>query len=167
MTFWTLTRRSLRFHARAHFGVVLGAAIGSAALIGALVVGDSVRESLRERALRRVASAYFAMAPSDRVFSDRIAGRALAATQGDRFFVQTLSAALLAVPGAASLPSGSARANHAQVFGVGEDFWKFVGATNFGNLSQGGVVLNEALAGQLGVHKNDEVILRVQRAGPI
>src|SRR5437588_2084516 len=68
MTFWTLTRRSLRFHARAHFGVVLGAAIGSAALIGALVVGDSVRESLRERALRRVANAFFAMAPAERTF---------------------------------------------------------------------------------------------------
>ena len=54
MTFWTLIRRSLRFHARAHLGVVLGAAIGSAALIGALVVGDSVRESLTDMALRRL-----------------------------------------------------------------------------------------------------------------
>ena len=54
MTFWTLIRRSLRFHARAHLGVVLGAAIGSAALIGALVVGDSVRESLTNMALRRL-----------------------------------------------------------------------------------------------------------------
>ena len=44
MTFRTLIRRSLRFHWRAHVGVVLGAAVGSAALIGALVVGDSVRE---------------------------------------------------------------------------------------------------------------------------
>jgi len=69
MTFWTLIRRSLRFHARSHFGVVLGAAIGSAALVGALVVGDSVRTSLRERALRRLANASFAMAPVERTFS--------------------------------------------------------------------------------------------------
>ena len=41
MTFGTLIRRSLRFHARAHLGVVLGAAVGSAALVGALVVGSS------------------------------------------------------------------------------------------------------------------------------
>ena len=33
MTLWTLIRRSLCFHARAHLGVVLGAAVGSAALI--------------------------------------------------------------------------------------------------------------------------------------
>jgi len=58
MTFWTLIRRSLRFHARSHVGVVLGATIGSAALIGALVVGDSVRESLREKALQRLDNAY-------------------------------------------------------------------------------------------------------------
>src|SRR5712671_2634735 len=68
MTFATLIRRSLRFHARAHLGVVLGAAIGSAALIGALLVGDSVRESLRQRALARLDGTYFALAPQDRFF---------------------------------------------------------------------------------------------------
>src|SRR5713226_6406908 len=56
MTIWTLIRRSLRFHARAHIGVVLGAAVGSAALVGALVVGDSVRGSLRERGAPRMDS---------------------------------------------------------------------------------------------------------------
>src|SRR5881394_71317 len=66
MRFGTLIRRSLRFHARSHFGVVLGAAIGSAALIGALVVGDSVRGSLRERALQRLSMAEFALDSGDR-----------------------------------------------------------------------------------------------------
>ena len=49
MTLWTLLRRSLRYRARAHLGVVLGAAVGSAALIGALVVGEIGRASCRER----------------------------------------------------------------------------------------------------------------------
>ena len=62
MTSWTLILRSLRFHARAHLGVVLGAAVGSAALVGALVVGDSVRESLRELALARLGRVEMAMA---------------------------------------------------------------------------------------------------------
>src|SRR2546430_17527632 len=70
MTSRTLIRRSLRFHARSHFGVVLGAAIGSAALIGALVVGDSVRGSLRERALERIGSAQYLLEGNDRTFSD-------------------------------------------------------------------------------------------------
>ena len=92
MTFWTLIRRSLRFHARAHVGVVLGATIGSAALIGALVVGDSVRESLRQKALQRLDNAYFALAPADRVFSEHLAGRSLG---GSRIMVESLSASLL------------------------------------------------------------------------
>src|SRR5436309_7368554 len=68
MTSWTLIRRSLRFHARAHFGVVLGAAIGSAALVGALVVGDSLRGSLKQMALSRLGRVSFALNTKDRLF---------------------------------------------------------------------------------------------------
>src|SRR3954470_12441115 len=73
LTSWVLIRRSLRFRARSHFGVVLGAAIGSAALIGALVVGDSVRGSLRERALSRLGAVEFAMSTRDRFFRQELA----------------------------------------------------------------------------------------------
>src|SRR6185369_12827281 len=95
MTLRTLIRRSLRFHARSHFGVVLGAAIGSAALTGALLVGDSVRESLRERALARLGWVDLAMASNDRLFSQTLAeveGQSTMATGGaawklDRFWM--------------------------------------------------------------------------------
>src|SRR5258706_806110 len=89
MTFRTLIRRSLRFHARSHLGVVLGAAIGSAALIGALIVGDSVRETLRERALQRLANTFFALAPGNKFFCHQLKSYNSAATldQG-RFFVR-------------------------------------------------------------------------------
>ena len=69
MTYWTLIRRSLRFHARAHLGVVLGAAIGSAALIGALVVGDSVRGSLRQRTQDRLGKVQYLLDSRDRRFT--------------------------------------------------------------------------------------------------
>ncbi len=72
MNFRTLIFRSLRFHWRAHLGVVLGAAVGSAALIGALVVGDSVRGSLREMALQRLGWVHFAMAPDDGFFTSAL-----------------------------------------------------------------------------------------------
>src|SRR5208283_2666899 len=100
MTFWTLIRRSLRFHARAHVGVVLGAAIGSAALIGALLVGDSVRETLIERALARLGPIHFALYSQDRLFE-----------------ANTRPQALL-LPGVAARPDGSARANQVNVIGV-------------------------------------------------
>src|SRR5688572_25330122 len=73
MTFRTLTRRSLRYHWRAHLGVVLGAAIGSAALIGALVVGDSVKQSLRERVQSRLGEVGFALEGRDRFVTDHLA----------------------------------------------------------------------------------------------
>src|SRR6266851_2740528 len=75
MTFWTLIRRSLRFHARAHLGVVLGSTVGSAALVGALIVGDSVRGSLRDLALQRLGKVRFALETGDRLFGDRLPDR--------------------------------------------------------------------------------------------
>src|SRR5881398_2690312 len=75
MTIWTLIRRSLRFHARTHLGVVLGAAIGSAALIGALVVGDSVRGSLLSRALERLGPIHHAIISQDRFFEPSLRER--------------------------------------------------------------------------------------------
>ena len=68
MTLWTLALRSLRFHARAHLGVLLGATVGAAVLIGALLVGDSVRGSLRDMALARLGKIESAMATGDRLF---------------------------------------------------------------------------------------------------
>ena len=43
MTWGTLIARGLRFHWRAHLGVLLGATLATAILAGALAVGDSVR----------------------------------------------------------------------------------------------------------------------------
>ena len=180
MTCWTLIRRSLRFHARAHLGAGLGAAIGSAALTGALLVGDSVRETLRQRALQRLANASFALAPVDRLFTLDLEHYSLShpsgagllspgATPAARMYPQgpPFGAALLALPGTVSRPSGGARANHVQVFGVGDSFWSFVRAgplpSDGRGAARGTVFLNQSLAAQLGVHEGDEVILRVQR----
>ncbi len=73
MNSWTLIRRSLSFHARAHLGVLLGAAVGSTALVGALVVGDSVRGSLEEQALSRLGQTQVALASGDRFFRAQLA----------------------------------------------------------------------------------------------
>ncbi len=129
MTFWTLIRRSLRFHARTHLGVVLGAAIGSAALIGALIVGDSVRGSLRERALSRLGGIEFAMSTGDRFFladltsrlgyKDISAAVALNGTKAIRFGNVTFGrTAALQLAGTAARQDGRDRANEVSVFGV-------------------------------------------------
>ena len=179
MTFLTLIRRSLRFHARAHFGVVLGATIGSAALIGALIIGDSVRETLRQRALQRLANASIALASGDRFISRELESgmlrgplsRALllSATQPSPTAapaeILVRETMLLELPGTATVPSLRARANQVQVFGVEKKFWVFAGLTNVQPPGKDSVILNHELAEQLGAKKGDELLLRVERPG--
>jgi ABC-type antimicrobial peptide transport system permease subunit len=147
MTFWTLIRRSLRFHARSHLGVVLGAAIGSAALIGALVVGDSVRESLTNRALSRLGNIHFALSTQDRLFqtslrerlSDTRPPHPIRAGSTTDSVIYPLPASLqssaLALPGIVARQDGAARANHVNVLGVVVGSWPRL--ADWGKLSLG------------------------------
>jgi ABC-type lipoprotein release transport system permease subunit len=158
MTFWTLIRRSLRFHARAHLGVVLGAAIGSAALIGALVVGDSVRGSLRQRALDRIGEAQYLLDGRDRLFTDAtFTSNTWAGDLGD-------AAALgLHLPAIASARQGAARANQVNLYGVQPAFWEFSEAETNITIEPNSVLLNQPLAAQLGVNPGDTVLLRFRK----
>ena len=155
MTFWTLICRSLSFHARAHLGVVLGAAIGSATLIGALAVGDSVRESLRQRALDRLGAAQYLLASQDRLFTDST--NTWSGAFGD-------SCALgLHLPAIASAGQGAARANQVNLYGVRPDFWELATAKTAISIQPDSVLLNEALAAQLGVGTGDSVLFRFRK----
>ena len=155
MTFWTLIRRSLRFHARAHVGVVLGAAIGSAALIGALVVGDSVRGSLRQRALDRIGKTQYLLESRDRLFTDSMGN--LGGNPGELFV------AGLHLPAMASARQGGARANSVNLYGVQPEFWAFSEAGTNVSIETNGVLLNQPLAAQLGVNAGDTVLLRFRK----
>ncbi|HWI58483.1 MAG TPA: FtsX-like permease family protein [Bacillota bacterium] len=185
MTFWTFIRRSLRFHGRAHLGVVLGAAIGSAVLLGALLVGDSVRQSLREQSLAGAGPFYYALAPADRLFSEGLAknlrtqlpqppasaapagllepisvgfGRQTAASARQPYRDKFLVTSALALPATVSSRNGSARANQARVLGIDQDF-----LSALSRLGTNEAVLNAALASQLGVGPGAEILLRVQK----
>lgn len=189
MTFWTLIRRSLRFHARSHTGVVLGAAIGSAALIGALVVGDSVRESLTGRALARLGPIHFALNTPDRLFEKTLGDRLALAQSGgwlaaykagapylDRDSFKPFSTAL-SLPGFAVTGDGSARANRVNILGVDPMSWPGmsgwserpssttrVGSEVLQQWRAGQIALiNEVLARQLSVREGDEILVRVRK----
>ncbi len=155
MNFRTLILRSLRFHWRAHLGVVLGAVVGSAALIGALVVGDSVRESLRELALQRLGPYDLALAPLDRFFTEELAD----AVHPPNGWV----ANALRLSGTAALPDGSARANQINVIGVRSNFWPTSPTMPPTNIPPDGVLLNPVLAAQLNARVGDTVILRINK----
>ncbi len=169
MTSWTLIRRSLGFHARAHLGVVLGAAIGSAALIGALLVGDSVRGSLRDVAESRVGIVDFVINAQDRLFQASLQQR----LQGAMRSHISVSEALV-LPGVAAKQDGSARANQVSVIGIDPQTWpRFVESnrrptTNSRDeesewLAGRTAFVNETLAHQLDVRPGDEIVLRVRK----
>jgi len=158
MTFWMLIRRSLRFHARAHLGVVLGAAIGSAALIGALVVGDSVRGSLRQRALERIGRTQHLWEGRDRFLFRHIS--AWEAQSGRS------CAWALHLPAIASARQGETRANQVNLYGVEPTFWAFSAARANTDVETNSVLLNQSLALQLGVKAGDIVLLRFRKPSP-
>jgi putative ABC transport system permease protein len=163
MTLRTLIRRSLRFHARSHLGVLLGAIIGSAALIGALVVGDSVRASLRERALSSLGWVNLAMASQDRFFSKNVTSAR--GPFGEPIGPLEDGAAVLQLVGSAVRSDGAARANKVNIYGVDANFAR----TNriLRAIPEGSVVLNEALAEQLRARVGDELLLRISKtSGP-
>jgi putative ABC transport system permease protein len=173
MTLWTLIRRSLRFHARAHLGVLLGAAIGSAALIGALIVGDSVRGSLRERAVAKLGSVGHAMTPHDRRFTTQLvveyarnADRASklwlpplksVTSQGNTNSHTPVSIAL-SFHASAALQSAEARSGQTRLYGVDESFWHF--GKRVPSMPSNSVSLNATLAQQLSAGPGDTVIFR-------
>ena len=174
----TLILRSLRFHARSHLGALLGAAVGSAALLGALVVGDSIRQTLRGRALERLGQTQLALFSGDRFFTQSL-GRPLGSPLGfsspatsrqtvspDAIFLQGNEpiTTLLQLPATATREDDSARANRVQVFGVQDSFWSFgQSPRQRTDLTNGVVLLNEALAAQLRATAGDTVVLRLHK----
>src|SRR4051812_3752121 len=143
MTTGDLARRSFRFYFRSHLGTVFGAAIATAVLTGALLVGDSVRGSLREMALARLGAIDFALAGGDRLFRADLAGEVETELPGSQV------APALQMPGTATNPDGSARANQVQVTGVDDRFFKLANEAPSGTLSENSVWINARLANQL------------------
>lgn len=166
MTRLKLVWRSVTFHARAHLGALFGASVGGAVLIGALVVGDSVRGSLRELAVARLGDVEFAASTGERLFREALGGQLQAglAAGGLGRPGGVPCAAALVLPGTASRDGGKARANHVQLVGVTQHFWRLAPEPPpFTEVPPDGVVLNAGLARQLGANPGDEILFRVAK----
>ena len=156
MTLITLVRQSLRFHWRAHLGLLAGTCLGCAVLTGSLVVGDSERHLLDDINQARLGATQMALVAEDKFFRAALA----AELESD---LKATAAPVLSLRGSAALPDGRARANDVQVLGVDEQFWKLGGSRNLlSGAAADEVALNSRLARQLGVQVNDVVILRVE-----
>ena len=158
----TLQRRNLLHHWRAHLAVLLGVVAGTAALTGALLVGDSVRGSLRNAALERLGRVdYVVEAPQ--FFRAELADDIAASGEFKQHLSQVV--ALIRAHGSVSQADTHATVHAVQVLGVTERFWQFgtiVHAPASGE-SERGIVLNQALADDLGARREDDVLVRVPK----
>jgi hypothetical protein len=154
-----LVARSLRYYAWTNLAVVLGVVAAAAALSGALLVGDSMRASLRAQALARlenVGRAIFAQ----HFFPADLARRLDASAP-------TCAAILLDV--SAENPQNGARVNRVQLFGVADDYWRVQGSSTPAALAADAraVVVNRALADELGLASGADVVFRLGRPSAV
>ncbi len=175
--------RSLRHHWRMHVAVGLGVAVGASVLTGALLVGDSMRGSLRDLALDRLGSTDSALI-APRFVLESLADRLWDAEHPSPFKEEGVAVAraespdnkgpslcpLISLTGSLTQPERGTRASGASVFGVDPRFWQFHGNGITDPVSiddEKTVVLNDALATELGAAVGDDVLLHFGKTSTV
>jgi ABC-type lipoprotein release transport system permease subunit len=163
MTFGRLLLRNLFYHWRGNSAVLLGVAVGTAVLTGALLVGDSLRGSLRAQVLEQLGWV-------DRAL---IAGRFVRDELASQLGGERACPAIL-LRGAATKNDEAGkligRAGQVTILGVDDRFW-FAGAMpggeSFWKSDSEEVVLNRALADELGAQTGTTVTLHLQKVSAV
>jgi ABC-type lipoprotein release transport system permease subunit len=153
-------------HGRSNFAVALGVAAGVAVLTGALLVGDSMRGSLRHLALDRLGHVDYAVT-TDRFFRAGLAGEWADAAKFSNDRCTIAAAILLQATLQNADPQSPRRADRVELIGCDEAFWQLGEGRPKVLPRSREVVLNRALAEQLGVRQGDVVVLRLPRLGAI
>lgn len=158
-TLWQLAWKSVFYHRRTAFQVILGTVVAAAVLTGALVVGDSVRFSLTRFALLRLGRTDSAM-----TLMHRFADAGLAPDIG-KSLDETHVIPVLRLPGMAIVnedEDGARQVNQVHVIGVAADFWS-LGSGGPVPLSGQEAAIGGRLARALGVKEGDTVTIRVAK----
>jgi ABC-type antimicrobial peptide transport system permease subunit len=158
MTFFRLLVRNLFYHWRGNGAVLLGVAVGTAVLTGALLVGDSLRGSLRHVAEQQLGWVDDAL----------VTGRFVRQNLADGITARWKATAIILQGSASTVPSGNGnqlpqRVGHITVLGVDERFWTGAGPKE----APDGVLLNAALANDLGIKAGDTITLHVQKVSGV
>jgi putative ABC transport system permease protein len=156
ITFGRLLLRNLYYHWRGNLAVLLGIALGTAVLTGALLVGDSLRGSLKALTLDQLGWVEQAMLP----------GRFFRADLAKEIAVDSKARCVpvLLLQGTASRKSE--RAGKVMVLGIDASFWpadQVPEGAAFWDSTAAEVVLNRALATDLGVQVSDTVEVNLQK----
>lgn len=154
MTLLHLVRRSLVYYWQTNLLVIIGLAIATSVITGSLVVGESMRGSLRDAALARLGGIDQAL----------IASGLFGASLAERLDRQGNVQALLQTQGSAANTESEATVPTVTVWGVTPAFWRMnVSGAGFLVPQDRGVAINAALARDLGVKRDDYLLLTVSR----
>jgi putative ABC transport system permease protein len=153
--------KSLWHYRRRHLTVALGMAIGMAVITGALVTGDSVRMGLQNLVGIRLGNADLSISAGDRYLTDSLAVRM-------SYELGIPASAVLQLDGSVSADGGTIRLPRVQVFGIDQNFRKVIGNNTFdapGEKNE--AVISDHLATRLGVAEGDEILIRINKPGPV
>jgi putative ABC transport system permease protein len=161
LKFNRLIVNSLWHYRRRNLTVALGMAIGMAVITGALVTGDSVKGGLQNLVGVRLGNADLAVSAGDRYLTDSLSVR-MSADLG------IPATAILQLGGSATAGGGSIRMPKVQVYGVGESLATVLGPETFEPpVNSGEVIISDNLAARLDVTEGDEILLRINKPGPV
>ncbi len=150
--------RNLLYYRRTNLAVVAGVATAVAALSGALLVGESVRDSLRSLLFERIGATGYVVS-ADRFFREDLAGELGSMPEGGS---AASGCAIIQLKGVARLEATGASALDVNVYGVDERFWRFQGEPDRRPPEGRTALVGAALAGKLGAHPGDTLLLRVE-----
>jgi ABC-type antimicrobial peptide transport system permease subunit len=160
MSVFRLAIEGLIHHRRIHIAVALGVAAATAVLAGALVVGDSVRGSLRHLALDRLQRIDEVLAVP-RFFRAQLATDLDAEAGFGEKFQAAVPVALL--EGTVEDPKSHRRATHVNLLGIDDTFAQLsvTNPADYAPPARSEVILNQAMADELGVAVGNECIVRL------
>lgn len=169
MSSWQFVLRGLAHHWRINLAVALGVAATTAVLVGALLVGDSVRGSLRSLTLDRLGK-IDALLIAEHYFREQIVADLVTQEPFTSRFQQA-EPALIFPRGTVEFPGSTKvrRASQVLVVGCRDTFWNFdvrqIRPLKMPRVDE--VVLNQALASDLGVQIGEQVVIRLPQVNEI
>ncbi|MFH0762082.1 MAG: FtsX-like permease family protein [Bacteroidota bacterium] len=161
MHFNRLIFSSLWYYRQRSLTVALGMAIGMAVITGALVTGDSVRSGLQNLVGIRLGDVDLSAAAGDRYITDSLAIR-ISAELG------IPATSVLQLEGSAAAGGGTKRLPKVQVYGVEPAFRGVLGQGTFDPpVNENDAVISDNLASRLDVKEGDEILIRINKPGPV
>ncbi len=161
MKFSSLIFSSLWHYRRRSLTVALGMAIGMAVITGALVTGDSVKGGLQNLVSVRLGEVDLSISAGDRYLTDSLAIR-MSADLG------VPVAPVLQLEASASADGGTRKIPKVQLYGIDETFTQVLGPGTFDSPSiDNEAVISDNLAVRLNVQAGDEILVRINKPGPV